>query len=140
MAIRNRAEKLRFAIVGSANTLIDFSILFTLSAFGVPTVFANIASTSAAFCFSFFANKKYTFHSSNGSLKRELLLFVIVTLFGLWVIQTAVIKLVQIPLTSFTDFSDGIILFIAKIFATASSLIWNYTLYSRIVFKQKDDT
>ena len=139
MTIRNKTEKLRFAAVGSANTLIDFSVLFTLSALGVPTVVANLVSTSAAFCFSFFANKKYTFRSSNGDLKREILLFVIVTLFGLWVIQTIVIKLVQLPLTSYTDFSDGAILFIAKIFATISSLVWNYTLYSRVVFKQKGD-
>lgn len=139
MTIKNKTEKFRFAVVGSINTLIDFSTLFTLSALGIPTILANIASTSAAFCFSFFANKKYTFHSSNGNLKREILLFIIVTLFGLWVIQTVVIKIVQIPLVSLTDLSDGTILFIAKILATISSLVWNYTLYSRVVFKRKDD-
>lgn len=124
--------------MGICNTTIDFSLLFTLKAIGLPVIPANILSTFAAFCFSFFANKKYTFKSTGGNIKRELLLFIVVTLFGLWVIQTIVIYLVS-QLLAGTQLTDGAILLVAKIIATIASLIWNYTLYSRLVFKQKED-
>lgn len=137
MTIKNKEEKLRFAIVGSANTVIDFGILFSLTFFGVPSLIANLFSTSAAFCFSFFANKKYTFKSRGGNVKRQILLFMVITLIGLWGVQTAVIQLVDIALAG-TALSDGATLFIAKILATLASLIWNYTFYSRIVFKKEE--
>jgi putative flippase GtrA len=136
VVIKNKAEKLRFALVGAVNTLIDFSVLFTLSFFGIPVILANIASTSAAFCFSFFANKTYTFKTTSGTTKRQLLLFVIITLFGLWVIQNIVIAIVR-PLLDLTSLPDGAVLFTAKVLATITSLTWNYTLYSRVVFKKE---
>ena len=132
--IKNKDEKARFIVVGGANTLIDFGILFTLKSLGLPAIGANIVSTSTAFIFSFFANKKYTFQTTGTNLKREILLFIVVTLFGLWVLQTAVIALVSAMIGH--SFSANVTLFIAKISATAVSLIWNYMLYSRVVFKK----
>lgn len=134
MIIKNNSQKGRFIAVGAANTVIDFSILFILKSLGIPALSANIVSTSAAFCFSFFANKKYTFKTKNASLKREIGLFVVVTLFGLWVLQTAAIKVVTGLLIG-SQLPDQLILFIAKILATLTSLIWNYILYSHVVFK-----
>jgi putative flippase GtrA len=119
--------------VGAANTLIDFGVLFTLKALGLPTISANIISTTAAFCFSFFANKKYTFKTTGSNLKREVILFVIVTLFALWVLQTIVINIVQASLAH-SGLDDQFILFIAKILAVCVTLVWNYTFYSRLVF------
>lgn len=135
MITKNNSQKIRFLTVGGANTLIDFGLLFTLKAFGLPTINANLISTTAAFCFSFFANKKYTFQSKGANLKREIGLFVIVTLFGLWVLQTIVIKMVQNGLAH-SGLDDQAVLFIAKILAIAVTLVWNYTLYSRFVFKK----
>ena len=81
---KKHADKLRFTIVGSINTVIDFSILFTLTTlFNVLKELANFISTFVAFLFSFFANKKYTFKSTSKNLKKQFLLFTIVTLFGL---------------------------------------------------------
>lgn len=137
MTIKNKEEKLRFAIVGSTNTVIDFGILFSLTFLGIPSLIANLFSTSTAFCFSFFANKKYTFKSSGGNMKRQIVLFMIITLIGLWGVQTVVIQLVGFALAG-TTLSGGVVLFIAKISATIASLIWNYTLYSRIVFKKEE--
>lgn len=117
------------------NTLIDFGLLFTLKALGLPAINANIISTTAAFCFSFVANKKYTFKSTGANLKREIGLFIVVTLFALWVIQTIVIKLVENMLSG-SGLDDALILLIAKILATVFTLAWNYTLYSRVVFKK----
>lgn len=137
-AIKNKGQKLRFILVGVCNTTIDFTILFTLKAVGLPVIPANILSTTAAFCFSFFANKKYTFKGNNGSLKKQIPLFIAVTLTGLWGVQTIVIAFVT-SLLSGSGLGEGIILVIAKVIATMTSLVWNYIFYSRIVFKTNDD-
>lgn len=135
MAIKNKEEKARFMVVGGTNTAIDFGLLFVLKALGLPVIPANIISTSAAFVFSFFANKKYTFRAHGTDLRREILLFVIVTLFGLWVLQTLVIQ-AALPLLSGLQLGNEVALLIAKVSATFVSLTWNYVLYSRVVFKK----
>lgn len=131
--IKNSSQKIRFVLVGGINTAIDFGLLFLLRSLGLPVITSNIISTTVAFCFSFFANKKYTFKSADTNIIREILLFVAITLFGLWVLQTIVIHLVTISFSGLR-ISDSLLLFIAKLIATVASLIWNYTMYSRVVF------
>ena len=132
---KKHADKLRLTIVGSINTVIDFSILFTLTTlFNIPKELANFISTFVAFLFSFFANKKYTFKSTSKNLKKQFLLFTIVTLFGLWVIQTIIIAAIT-PIFTNLGANKATALLISKLLATIVSLIWNYTLYSRVVFK-----
>jgi len=134
--VKKHADKLRFAIVGSINTVIDFSILFTLTMFlNIPKELANFISTFISFLFSFFANKKYTFKSTSKNLKRQFLLFTVVTLFGLWVIQTIIITAIT-PVFTNLGVNKPAALLISKLIATAASLIWNYTLYSKVVFKK----
>lgn len=134
MAIKNSSQKIRFITVGGINTAIDFGVLFLLKSLSLPVIPANIISTSCAFCFSFFANKKYTFKTDNANIRRELILFVIVTLFGLWVLQALVIQFVTFALSG-VSLPEAVTLLIAKLLATVVSLTWNYTLYSRVVFK-----
>ena len=134
--VKKHADKLRFTIVGSINTALDFSILFILTMlFNIPKELANFISTSVSFLFSFFANKKYTFKSTSKNLKRQFLLFTIVTLFGLWVIQTIIITAIT-PVFTNLGINKPAALLISKLIATAASLIWNYTLYSKVVFKK----
>lgn len=134
-ASQKHAAKLRFALVGSVNTAIDLGILFGLTAYsGVPKEFANIISTTTAFIFSFFANKTFTFKSSIRGVRRQFILFSIVTLFGLWVIQTAIIHFLT-PVISEIGNTD-IALPTSKLIATIASLVWNYTLYAKVVFKK----
>lgn len=133
--IKNKSQKATFATVGVINTAIDFGILFFLKSLGLPVIPANIVSTTAAFCFSFFANKKYTFKTTNANIKREIVLFILVTLFGLWVLQTFIIAVIT-ELLSSAALPDTLVLFIAKLFAVIGSLIWNYIMYSRVVFKK----
>lgn len=135
-AIKNKEQKLRFIAVGICNTLIDFGLLFGLKFLGLPAVPANIISTSAAFGFSFFANRKFTFKTNGDNVKRQLFLFIIVTLFGLWGLQTVVIFTVT-SLLKDASLNQELVLFMAKILATIVSLVWNYVLYSRVVFKDK---
>lgn len=124
-------QKLRFLAIGTINTLIDFSLLFILAKLvGLPDVAANIVSVSVALTFSFFANRKYTFKST-GNRRREIVLFLIFTLFGLWVLQSIIIWVFG-QLFGNSD----LILLIAKIAATAVTLVWNFITYKNFVFKE----
>lgn len=135
--LRKHATKVRFGLVGAANTALDFGLLLVLANFfAVPHVIANIISSSIAFVSSFFANKKYTFKTTGQSVVREMILFTVITLFGLWVIQSAIITLLTPPIQSIVT-NDTITLVIAKLIATLASLTWNYVLYSKVVFKPK---
>lgn len=131
--MKNNQQKLRFLAVGGFNTLLDFGLLFLLKSLGLPIITANIISTTTAFCFSFLANKKYTFKTTDTNVKREIALFILVTLFGLWVLQTVVIKAVTYMLAAYGLSSDTT-LFIAKLIATIVTMVWNYVMYSRFVF------
>jgi putative flippase GtrA len=133
--LKNSHQVVRYAVVGFVNTAIDFGLLFLLKSLGFPVELANVCSTGAAFIFSFFANKKITFKTTDTNVVREMVLFVVVTLFGLWVLQTIVIN-VTMPLAKQIVDNQNIALLIAKLIATAVSLVWNYILYSKLVFKK----
>ncbi len=134
--LKKHAEKVKFIIVGGANTAIDFVILFGLTFLGVDKLVANFFSTSVALVFSFFVNKSFTFKNETKNAKKQFALFLVITLFGLWVIQPLVILGVTSLTESFIT-NSAISLFIAKLVATVASLIWNYIFYSRIVFKKE---
>ncbi len=132
MILKNKQEKLRFGVVGVINTLVDFGLLFTLRYFGLPALSSNLISTSVAFVLSFGLNKKVVFRSKDTDIRRELILFVVTTLFGLWVLQTVVIALVE-----YVAPASSLSLFVGKVLATLVTLSWNYVMYSRVVFKKK---
>jgi len=135
--LKKHAEKIRFIIVGGLNTAIDFVILFALVSLGLPTIASNFISTSIAITFSFFANKKFTFKGTNNSNSRQVVLFLIITIFGMWVIQPIIIESIKLILGSAVA-NKYIILLIGKILATIVTLIWNYLMYRRFVFKKND--
>ncbi|MCD1275682.1 MAG: GtrA family protein [Candidatus Nanogingivalaceae bacterium] len=134
--MKNKMQIGRFAIVGTINTAIDFGLLFLLTFLGLPKIAANTVSTGSAFVFSFFANKKYTFKSTNKNIKYEIISFIIITLFGLWVLQNGIIWLIT-PLIKNIVSQEQLALFAAKLLATAISLVWNYCLYDKVVFKKE---
>lgn len=129
--IKKHESKLKFALVGGINTALDFGILLILSHLGLNKFVANFISTSTAFIFSFFANRSFTFKSKKDA-RKQVIPFLLVTLTGLWLLQPVVIWLVSLPLGSL---DQTIALIIAKLAATIVSLVWNYILYSRVVFK-----
>ena len=135
--LKKHAEKLRFALVGGANTAIDFGILFALVFLGVDKLVANFFSTGIAFIFSFYVNRSFTFKSTGGNTKKQFGLFLVITLFGLWVIQPAIIAAIAWLLAN-SNLSKPIILLIGKLLATVATLIWNYILYSKFVFIKED--
>ena len=137
-----------FALIGALNTLLDFAILFILKSIGLSLILANICSTTITFIISFSLNKKITFKSETQNKKdiaREMILFTIVTLFGLWVIQNIIISITKPTIIHY--FGDINVLFVnisqdnfailtSKIIGTIFSLIWNFILYKKVVFKK----
>lgn len=134
--IKKHAEKFRFVIVGGLNTVIDFGILFTLVALGLPAIASNFVSTSVAMVFSFFVNKSYTFKDNKKSTGKHVVYFLVITIFGLWVIQPVIIESVTLLLQPLLK-TGFLVLFIGKGLATAASLTWNYLMYRKFVFKKQ---
>ena len=131
----NKSQLIRFGLIGVINTALDFGLLFLFTHLGLPKIASNTLSTGLAFGFSFFANKKYTFRSSGGSIKHEIVLFTIVTLFGLWVLQNGVIWLFS-PLCTAVLHNESFALLAAKLAGTIVSLTWNYLTYDLLVFRK----
>lgn len=135
--LRKHAEKIRFAIVGGANTALDFGILLILTnLLGLPSIAANYISTSLSFVFSFFVNKSFTFKSKSGNVKKQFALFIAVTIVGLWIIQPLIIWGIESILKPL-GWDQNLVLITAKLVATLASLVWNYLFYSRLVFKKE---
>ena len=140
MAMNNKSQVIRFGAIGAGNTVLDFILLFILRNAGLPVVGANIISTGVTFVISFFANKKYTFRSTNSSrhqIQREMILFTIITLVGLWVVQGTLITILEPIARRLTDTNTA--LFIAKAIATAASMTWNFVWYKMVVFTDKKE-
>ncbi len=135
--LRKNAEKIRYLFVGGFNTLLDFALLFGLVALGLDKIPANYISTTIAMVISFFLNKDFTFKVEGKATRKQFALFLIVTAIGLWVIQPIVI-LISTAFLDGSGMNESVILFIAKVIATIASLIWNFLLYSKLVFKKVD--
>ena len=135
-----KAKKpLIFAVIGVFNTVVDFSLLILLGYTGLNRVAANTISTGVAFTISFFFNRKYTFQSNSKNVVREIILFIAVTLFGLWVIQNVIIWLLAPIIGAQFSVSTEISILTAKLFATVASLVWNYLMYDHVVFKNEEE-
>lgn len=141
----------KFGLVGIINTLLDFALfnLFIIY-FGFGRIPANVISTTAAMTFSFFANKSFVFGNRSRRVWVQAALFLVITAFGLYVIQNAVIytltELWHYPLSLAYDvvtflgldriFSETFVVNNgAKVIATLFSMTWNYIMYKKVVFK-----
>jgi putative flippase GtrA len=129
----------KFAVVGSTNTGVDITLYFIFAnLLLIMPVVASIISTGITLCLSFYLNHRFVF--KNNKRKRHVIFqFILITLFNVWVVQSAVIALV---LHTF----EGVALFEAhewsfnlfcKLCGVAISFILNYLGYG-IIFKQKE--
>ena len=140
--IKKHSDKIRFAIVGGTNTAIDFGILFALFNLAkLPIFYSNIISTSVALTFSFFANKKFTFKDNTARARAQLAKFLVITLFGLWVMQPIIIALSN-SMFYYANINSSVMLLIGKLLASCFTLVWNYLMYKKFVFtsRQKKET
>lgn len=145
----------RFALVGLANTAIDFAIFNALIAIlggSNPShneiIIYNTLSASTVACISFFLNRQYVFNSKE-TPRRYALLFVAITLTGLYIVQNGIIYFVSKtpdlanPATNILSWfnitiNQSILLAnIGKLFGTAGSMVWNYLLYKHTVFRNQ---
>lgn len=127
-------KPLRFVVVGIANTVIDFGLMNVFKLIGLNIYVANTISTGSAMIFSFFLNKKWTFRNAGKNYLRQVILFFIFTMIGIWVIQNGFIWLIHTFIPHF-GLSDVLFDNVAKLIASIPSLIWNYITYNTIVFR-----
>lgn len=128
-------RKIRFSLISSLATAIDFSILLTLTTFGLPLIVANLISTSISFVFSFFGSKKFAFRTADHHISREAVQFIVVTLFGIWIIQPLIIWPTEGLLQTF-GLHGVMVVVVAKLTASLATFFWNYLWYTRLVFKK----
>lgn len=127
----------KFALVGVLNTSIDFGILnYLITATsvekGLGIIPLNAISFSVATLNSFIWNKSWVFKSKK---KATFLTFLAVTLVGLLINSSVVYLLNEFVLPTFIS-NSSLRPNIAKVFATAFSLVWNFLGYKLIVFKR----
>jgi putative flippase GtrA len=142
-----QSKIVRFGIVGFINTTIDLLIFVTLRFVGAPVTFANICSTSVALVASLLLNHRYTFRGQ-ALTRRTILLYVAVTLVGLWILQPIVINTLTTwnththfieGLNHYTQYNRLLITLLPKLASIVVTLVWNYVWYSQVVFRNNQE-
>jgi putative flippase GtrA len=138
-------EKLKliiFSLIGVFNTLFDITLYIILLHITHSIILANVVSTSAALVGSYFLNTRLTFKTKMWTAK-TFISFIVVTVFGLWVLQTLAIYLFAHLLKTIPEhiwqllgptesFARSVI---PKLLATVITFAWNYLWYNRVIFK-----
>ena len=125
----------KFALVGVFNTILDFGLMNIFKLIGLNLITSNTMSTGIAMISSFFLNKKWTFRNAGKNYLRQVILFFLFTMIGIWVIQNGFIWLIETYSPHF-GLSDQLFANVAKLAASIPSLIWNYITYNKIVFRE----
>ena len=147
----------RFVVVGFINTALDFIVLNVLSkitgigAHDAKIIFLNIVSFSVATTNSYFLNKYWSFgDTSSADRSRQFTIFLGVSVVGA-LVNTAVLRssvafapnllswiahiiTVVLPLSFWSKID--MTLNLAKVLATAVSLVWNFVGYKLLVFRK----
>lgn len=131
-SLKNKDEYIKiikYAIVGVANTLIDWAVYFVLTKFiCVEPWIANVVGYVAGMASSFVGNKFFTFKAKNTKTGIELVKFVIINMISLGA-STGVVALT----TSVWTWNK----YIAKILSTGISMTINYIGSRFFVFENK---
>ncbi len=124
----------KFAVVGAAGSITDFTVLNVLvQLFGFMPVVANIFSFAAAVMQNFALNRRWTFpESKQRQASRQLIQFALISLIGLG-INTVILATVDHLLIDFWTHLVGhehlgftISYNFAKLFAIGVVLFWNF--------------
>ena len=150
----------RFALLGIFNTVLDFFIFnmlrvvtHTPSSQINKVILLNILSATTVATLSFFISRSFVFEQKD-TKTHMIIPFIATNLFGIFVLQSLVIKLLLGPLESPAEYLQNLasvwnlpliqnftINFfdtnLAKAFATIVTLVWNYTIYNFVIFKFK---
>ena len=129
IALFTQPEFLRFCIVGLINTAVDLVIYTTLAhELHIDLFYANMISTACALAVSYLLNASFTFKSIK--TKKQLALYIGVTLVGLWLLQPLVINAATWTLHGSTAF-----VLLPKIMAIGVTVVWNYVWYRKVIFR-----
>lgn len=129
-------RKIRFTLVSTISTALDFTLLLIITSLGLPIIAANFISTSISFVFSFFASKKFAFKTPDHHVKHEAVKFLVVTLTGIWLIQPLIIWPLE-PFIRSLGIHGILVIVFAKLIASLATFTWNYLFYTRLVFNKK---
>jgi putative flippase GtrA len=140
-----RLKLILFTSIGIFNTLFDIALYVIILNISHSIIIANILATSAALIGSYLLNSKLTFKSKKWTA-HTFILFVVVTVFGLWVIQTGAIYglnhlIHYVPehdwrkLGGFEKLAKQLV---PKLLATSLTLVWNYIWYNKVIFKPEE--
>jgi putative flippase GtrA len=135
-----------FSLIGIFNTVFDLVLYVIFQNLTHSILIANIIATSAALIGSYFLNSRLTFKSKKWTFK-NFLLFVSVTIFGLWFLQTGFIYLVTPLMSVIPEFLWHITgpfeatakIVAPKILSVVVTFAWNFIWYNKVIFK-KDST
>jgi putative flippase GtrA len=140
--VRRHASLMRFLFTGGLNTIIDFT-LFAIIAniLGVHPVIASIISTGLTLIFSYFMNHYFVFRSQKRR-RQTAVKFLAITLFNVWVVQSAIIFLVihGLDFLEFFQTHQWTFNMFAKLCGVAVSMVLNYIGYKIIFNEKKDDS
>ena len=131
----------KFAVVGGINTLIDFIVLnVEMSLTGITSgpymYILNSISFSVATVNSYFMNKHWTFEDRTRQQEgTKFSQFLAVSIVGV-IINSTVVFLITSYTSPMFGLSDQLWANVAKLMATAISLIWNFVGYKIWVFKK----
>jgi putative flippase GtrA len=146
---------IRFVAVGVVNTIVDFGILNILVfVFGLNNIIANTISVSVAMTISYLLNHKVVFRQQGKYQAQKFIIFIVITAFGLFVVQNLVIYLLvhvfTWPAELLTSFlhsigldnlsQEFVTLNFAKVMATGVTMVWNYFMYRKYVFVDSHKT
>jgi putative flippase GtrA len=142
-------KKIRFLCVGSFNSLCDLAVLNSL-VFGLhtPIWVANTFSVSFGITLSYFLNHFIVFRHEHGPNPKLFVKFFLITGSSVIVLQTVIIYLTRPVFRSLIQHThalslirieDKISLNLAKVTAILIGMVWNYILYSQVVFKKQPD-
>ncbi len=136
-----------FSLIGIFNTLFDLFLYVIFFNLTHSILVANVIATSAALIGSYLLNSRLTFKSKKWTFK-SFALFVAVTVFGLWFLQTGVIYLITPMVSTIPEFLWHLFgpleatakVVGPKIFATAVTFVWNFLWYNKVIFKKESVT
>lgn len=119
---------LRFLVSGGSAALVEYLVFLVLHHVHVDLVIANTLSFMSGFVVSFLLNKFWVF-SNQESMKGQLLKYSILALVNV-LISNGVVWLMVNEL--------GVVPFIAKVITMVAIASWNYIIFSKIVFKNRE--
>lgn len=118
-------EIIRFAIVGGASFLVDYGLLFACTEFiGLYYLYSSAISFTVSVIFNYWLCVVYVFDGAKKQNAKQATIFIGSSVVGL--------GLNQVCMWAFVD-GLGMYYMLAKIFATAIVMVWNYIMKRKAV-------